>query len=194
MTSLIFSYALTRKLSETDMIGDAEIWGNYLWRFSFLINLPCMALGIVLYYGYKRCFPLKKNNRILSICICLGSLYLLWCLATGFNDIGGEYYSGIPSLFLFSVGFAGIIISQWFAHSRFIDNKVMALIGKNSYGIYFVHYLIIAVLFQYINSVFSWLLVYIITIVLSLIFGIASRKYFEEPCAKIGMKLLEKII
>lgn len=88
--SLIAGYGISGFLAFLDLGFEQTVWGSYVWTFGFLIELPCMLLGVVLYYIFGKVDIEKiRNKKCFSFSILLGSLYLVLCLTTGYNVLGG---------------------------------------------------------------------------------------------------------
>ena len=166
-------------------ILDKYVWDFYIINCSIIAQLPLVFLGIILFFvlnedGQKR----WKMSKFSSFITLLMSIYLIRCLLI--NNI-----VGFSTFALWGIAFIGIIISQCKHPIPIIQNRFFVILGKYSYGMYLFHYLIIKKIpyVSFSNDYFSWILNYIIVVIVTLVISILLTKYFEEPITKLFIKL-----
>lgn len=164
-------------------IIDEYIWDAYWGSFNIIVNLPAISFGIFMYFFLNRTSFIehfKGNKKIarsilfLSIYIILGQIY------------GTTLISRINGNVVFIICVGGIIISEMLCPSKIIDNNIMKYLGKYSYTIYLVHFLlmylfnkIMPVLFN--NNVLNWSIKYITVLLVSYLISVVLFKYIENP-------------
>lgn len=138
-----------------------------------------------------------RGNRKLARIILFSSLYVLFSLITGYRDIGSRYNMGISNLWLFSITFVFICISLEMYDNKVINNGVCAALGRNSYAIYFVHYILICVIQKYKPNIVAspaenWFVKFILITVVSYVIAIILNIVVEKPIHKLLDKLRKK--
>lgn len=188
--SMAVGYFACSVLNAAQLIEDTSVWSSYIWTFSIFVELPVYLLGIVIYYIFQsETLERLRGNKKLSKIILISSLYVLFCLITGYRDIGSRYNMGISSIWMFGIVFAFICIGLEIHDDKIINNFVCSALGQNSYAIYFVHYILICEIQKrkpvIVDSpAMNWFIKYVIVTVLSYI--IAKIANF---CSKTMMKL-----
>lgn len=196
--SVAIGYFVCSVLNAAQLIEDVGIWSSYIWTFSIFVELPCYLLGIVMYYVFQTStMEQLRGNRKLARIILFSSLYVLFSLITGYRDIGSRYNMGISNLWLFSITFVFICISLEMYDNKVINNGVCAALGRNSYAIYFVHYILICVIQKYKPNIVAspaenWFVKFILITVVSYVIAIILNIVVEKPIHKLLDKLRKK--
>lgn len=175
-------------------IPDEYIWSAYVANFGIISQLPVLMMGIFLYLFVRRvrgraCI---KDKTSVSVCILLFSIYLIIGEMLGVNKIGG-----VSDYFIFSLCFGGIILSQLLKKCVILDNKFFRTLGKNSYPIYLLHFLLIHfyeknINLTLVNEWVDWGIKYVIVLLCSYALAVILRKYIEEPVYLYIMPKLTK--
>lgn len=177
------SIYLTRRL-----IGNEGINGEFLSLF-FPSQLPVFALGIILYF-----IIIKQEKIKISIYNVL-ALVLLATISLTF-----KYYNLIfVDYLLFSYAFSVLIIIMSKVKIILLDNCITRFIGKISYSLYIIHFIVIFWLTKYhfnsllqgSSSVNFWLFL-LITIILSSVISYVTYLLIEKPFQNLGKKIISK--
>lgn len=194
--SIIVGYLLSSVLNAHPLLEDIQTWSSYMWTFSLMAQLPSMALGIMFYYIFNTDL-LKgfRHSRKLSYTLTILSLYLIACLTTGYRDLGGSYNIGISYMVLYSIAFSGIMLGLKLHDIKIINNCFFSSLGKRSYSIFLVHYLVIVMMntywpVTYFSIYVDWLVKYIATVIVSYGFSFISMKFIEIPFMNWGNKII----
>lgn len=178
LVSLVVCHFLPM-LEALNVIPDGYIWHHYITNYNLIAQLPVILLGIVLYFFLNNSLWLqgKKENKAVSYCILIFSIYVIYRL------INGSTFYGISQFGLWAIAFGGIIISQVLHPSIIICNRFFEFIGRYSYGIYLFHYLLIMKLpsVPISNIYLSWVINYMIILVSSLCLSIVLIDCIDKP-------------
>lgn len=144
---LILSIGITEILMNLQPLRDQYIWDGWVDTYSFVRQLPAFAVGILIYWIEKSIKESKKTIRLNKT----GYLFVFGGII-GFvftSLIERKYtshYFHIMLIGLLSISF-GLLLGGAVCHERKIfENSLLRKIGKNSYGIYLFHYLVIVVM------------------------------------------------
>lgn len=181
----------------------------FMW---FPSQLPIFALGLVLYFILFKDGNLKteienmENKKTVSyICIAI-SVYL--CIT--FSSQGNEIlkigkYELLPVYFLYGLFFIVLIYGLAVYPAKILVNKFTSFIGKISFSIYLIHFLIIKLTLPLIKNFFKTntffmnnssntlrlLFGYIIVLALSIPISYLTYKFIEEPMGNVGKKIIQ---
>lgn len=143
---LMLSFGITEILMNLQPLRDQYIWDGWVDTYSFVRQLPTFAVGILIYWIEKSVKESIKRIRLNEI-----GYGLLLAGIIGFVLIGlterkySNYYFHITLIGLLSISF-GLILSGAICQKRKIfESSFFREIGKNCYGIYLFHYLVIVV-------------------------------------------------
>lgn len=137
-------------------------YSGYFSNNSFIIQLPVLSFGIVLYFMKKDTFAVDKKNFFPSILVLCYMLLGLMYDYKGYFEVSRVVLIGLFACLIL------YLLSNYKFH--FIDNNFFSLFGKYSYTIYLFHYLILYVLWKnfsfnvYQNIIFSAFISLIIAI------------------------------
>jgi exopolysaccharide production protein ExoZ len=154
--------------------------------FNFFTQFICFVVGVE--YAAKN---FLKTFVAIFTYVILGTAFKLYYFSDFLMvaDNGAVHWTGIISficlVFLMVIKF--VTESKKFNHNNFIS-KVFIRVGRVTYTSYMVHFIIIDVLKEHINS-FSAELNVIIVAVITFSLSILIQKYTEEVWQKIGRDL-----
>lgn len=164
----------------------------YLWReflFYYLPSqLPIFALGILMYFLIEDSAGFKLISR-------KGILFFLILLPL---QVGSRFDFLYLNHIIFGIGFVifGKLLSE--GKLSFFSNTIIRYIGKISFSIYIVHFIVISWLakFHLLNLSDHFLIDYIIrfTLILSLSVVISTATYYliEIPFQNFAKKIIKK--
>lgn len=168
MASLFINECIVRLPSPLPEI-DYYIWKDYISAFCITAKLPVIALGIILFFLIKeRVLEQYIGRKYLSYLILGLGMFLLY------NLINGGSFPVITIYIVYGMVFMLIIFSQIIYPSKILCNKLFVIMGKNSYGIYLLHFFFIRLkVGKYVlklgieNPYCNWILGYVLIVGLS---------------------------
>lgn len=114
-----------------------DVWYNYVNIFCFLQEFPVILLGGMIYY-------LKKSGVINRIHFRISYACLFFALAgLGLLYTGSSKFYLFSDMFTWAVCFAILLIVQLCHPLPVLNNRLLSVFGKYSYGIYLCHLFII---------------------------------------------------
>ncbi|HZG84915.1 acyltransferase [Paenibacillus sp.] len=187
--SMIVCYGLGTILSKFSPIGSEQLWKNYLYLW--LPNqLPVFALGILLFFLWKRDnenkTPTKTQRILIFSLVAFVSLVLAYL---------GNKTTIVAVTFL--------VFSYVLSKRKLIlfVNKFWSSIGKISYSMYLVHFLVIEQIValgvgNQMEVHLRFILLYTLTIAITVAISMVTYRYVEQPSIdwsrKIGHKYQRK--
>ena len=171
-------------------VVDAEIYYGYFATFSPLAQFPVYMLGILIYNMIYKSLVLKnvKNKALFS-----GSMLIFALTILAGNILGMNQIKGITNYTLYGIVYAFIIISMYISKVVIVDNCIFNFIGKNSYGIYLIHMMVINLYEKNVKvdlNIKTWIIKYIIIFGISLVGAIIINKCIEKPISALFNKQL----
>lgn len=154
----------------------------------------CSVIGFILYY-YLREKQTNKYDYLISF-VCFVGYCLLWYL---YNQKIITYDGDIIRTILAFLLICTVIHTRII--KRFLESKIMLWLGKVSFSLYLIHYILIVSLSSFIvvsfHDIGPWILSFmnfLITIIVLLYFSWLSKTYIEDRIsAKICNYILLKI-
>lgn len=186
LSSLLFSILLPNIISRT--IGSQ--YTDVLFH-SLLLQMPYFALGIILYFIYFESKKLKilKPDIVIIILILLISLSIYIFKYLDLNLVN------VLAILM-------IVIYCMFYPAKLFNNVITRYIGRVSYSIYLLHFLVLFViqkinLFPTVDSLILNILIfvlrYIIATVISVLLSTITINTIEKPGQNIGKKIISNL-
>lgn len=149
---------------------------------SFPSELLVILLGVLVYYMYT-CIDNGgsfKSPKWFSVSVATFALFLMASFA--FNE---NYFLFFNNIFSFGVLFAMFLFSQLVYSLKVFNNRLLALIGKHSYGIYLSHIIILKYMNDYLGrykQIRLWrdLIGYFILVLASIIVSCITEKVLDQ--------------
>lgn len=186
--SLLFKIIIQEILIYNYYISSDFLWKIFLFYY-FPSQLPIFALGIIMYFliqNIQDIYTVSLKIKVLTV------ILIALQIGTSFNFL---FFNHIVFGVLFVL--FGIFLSN--GKLSFLSISVIRYIGKISYSMYILHFIVISWLSKFnlidfsqnylINYVLKVSLILVITITMSTI----SYKLIEEPFQKIAKKLILKL-
>lgn len=178
---------LNRILERVTAIPDENIRSAYFGTFGFISELPVWLTGILLYFIIKEnCLEGIKGRKGIAYAVLLLSAFQTWNLIANHSQF---------TLLFWSLSFIGLLISQEICPCTAFVNRFWKAVGRESYGIYLIHFLLIH-LYEHSRLVPEGGRVMKcageFVIIASVSYGMALllNRYFEKPC----IRFLEKVL
>ncbi|MBG6187904.1 acyltransferase family protein [Flavobacterium sp. CAN_S2] len=152
-----------------------DLFWQHLSNFWSLFNIDCMAIGGVfgvIYFDNHHKIKSILFNRLLFLAIVVFTLIFL-VFGVNFGFLHYEIYSI----------FFGVIIFNLACNERYknlLEYKPLNYLGNISYGMYMYHLIALQIGIQCGIYLKSNLVIYIITIPLTILFSSISYEYFEK--------------
>lgn len=144
---VVVSFLGTFLLSLLSPLKDAYIWNGWVYTYSFILHMPALGAGILLYYLDGLQLKREYSCMLCAISI-LGYIALSYLSAYGetIRLIRIAKISGFTLVFLF------FILGVQRSNNIVFHNRIWQTIGQNSYGIYLLHFLLIFVYAHFISD------------------------------------------
>jgi peptidoglycan/LPS O-acetylase OafA/YrhL len=159
---------------------------------NFYLNLPVFAVGVLVYLLFQKYKDLQDRRLgyyLLTIAVILMIAFLQV----------STYQNLLSVYFLASVAFGFLVFGLYFSKSRFLCNPVIRWIGKLSFSMYLVHFMVMHVL----TSLFpkglmgggsrAFLLAYSLVLVITVILSFATYFLIEKPGIALGKRIIERL-
>nr|MCR4788453.1 acyltransferase [Lachnospiraceae bacterium] len=161
--------------------ADEHVHQLFLGQFSIIPNLPVLFTGVLLFYLFKKkAVEPGNDNRVMSAAFIGMALMIAAGLVLGLNSL-----FLIPYTLLWAIVFALLILAMSYHPWALIDNPLFRLIGRNTYCIYLVHYLLIILYDRYIgstgNGTIDWIVKYAVITAVSLAISVIYTRFVDKP-------------
>ncbi|SHF34008.1 acyltransferase family protein [Dysgonomonas macrotermitis] len=155
---------------------------------NFLNQVPIFFLGIFAYHVTQ-----KKDYRVSPY-----TVVFLACVCLLFAHIPFPYY------FMWTIAFTALVIILSKYSLKAFSNKVLASVGKVSFSMYIIHFLVIMALnnFEFgrilpitgfISSLLNFILLYSIVAAVTFCLSNITYKFIEIPGQNLGRKIIKKL-
>lgn len=152
---------------------------TFLYNFWMLFNIDCMAIGGVIAYIKFNNLPILKyliNTRTFILTLIFLLMLILFGINFGFFHY--EIYASLFSILILNLACNKNI-------SNLLEFKILDYLGKISYGLYMYHVIAIFIIIKITNNS---LLIYLFSILSTIIIAHISYNYFEKPFLKMKKK------
>ena len=167
----------------------ANLIGREFLFYYLPAQLPIFAIGLIMYFLIEN----LENIRLVSSKLMLLSLVLLLL------QMGSAFDFLYLNHLVFSILFSIFIVVLSRGKLSFVSNKVLMYIGKISFSMYIIHFIIISWLkhFNLIDFFNDYLLNYITRLVLilllSIFFSTITFRLVEVPFQNLAKKIIRKM-
>jgi len=158
------------------------------WIFS---QLPVFTLGILLYHVVTR-YPDKNENLATPLVLLSLFLFAAFIKVETFSDL-------LPQHFLFGAAFFLFALSLHFSPQKIFVNKATTWIGKLSFSIYLVHFMVLKIVGTYVSDRYilegntGFAIAFLVVTVISVGISYVTYKLIELPGISLGKRIIEKI-
>lgn len=190
ITSKLLTVLITRVLSPHYKVSQQYLISGftYSWFFS---QLPIFILGILLYQVIIR-FPEKNNQIAFPLLLISFLLFYSFLGASTFADM-------LPNHFLYGLAFFVFSLSLHFQPQIFLVNKITTFIGKLSFSMYIVHFMVLKLAGPFLTSKLApqgnveFLAMYLIVALLTISVSFFTHKFIETPGINLGKRIVATI-
>ena len=190
ITSKILSKLIIHFISPHYKVSQQYLVDGFLYSW-FFSQLPIFILGILLYQLVIK-FP-EKNEQI-----ALPLLLISFLLFYSFLDVN-TFSNLLPNHFLYGMAFFLFSLSLHFHPRVLFVNRTTVLIGRLSFSIYIVHFLVLKMIGPFLIGRLStqgnieFLTIFIIVTALSIGVSFFTHKFIETPGINVGKKMIGRI-
>lgn len=169
-----------------------DIRSGYMF-YSFPNQLPIFCLGICLYFLLKNKISISDKTSKHSNLAVIISLVLLLLLSIN-GGIGGPYF---PSHLIYGLLFVLLAYGLGTNSNNILINKFSIFIGQISFSMYIIHFFVVDLVSKYItvnlqefmHSEIILIIVFLITLTVSVPLAYLSYKYIELPGIRLGKRI-----
>jgi peptidoglycan/LPS O-acetylase OafA/YrhL len=194
-TTLLISILLSQLGERFILVQNDELWSEFLYLW--LPNqIPIFGLGIILFFLRDRLELISPRYRkLISIVILLACLSL-WLVFT-FSE---EFF--IPYHFICGILFLGLISALTIYPLKVFVNVYMIFLGKMSYSLYLIHPVFLPLSQKFANYAlkrdylfieFHFILVFIFTLLGSILISFVTYNIIEIPAQDFGKKYILRL-
>lgn len=166
-------------------------WFLYFWLPN---QMPVFMLGVCLYH------LLRKERHLNPISTHLVALAGLLCMFPVFLLVRKYDSSGFfPEHLVIAVLFSVLVFAMSQNKISLLDNRVTRFLGKISFSMYLFHFIVLdlcAAIWKRIafgGPVIQLILLYSMTLLLSILVSLISYRLIEQNGVRIGSRLIEKL-
>lgn len=181
-------WILEKVMMKFKIISIDSIWNDYVEIIGFHAEFPVILLGILVYYVVKY---IRNDLKIIHkkffsfSCFCTSFILAIIKISNGNNFVV------FNTVFSFGIIFFIIFIGQMIYPIKIISNRLWALFGKHSFGIYLLHIFIIRLwnrlgIRRESNRLVPQILSYVLLVCLTLFLSLISEYVLENK----GVNLL----
>lgn len=158
----------------------------------FFSQLPIFLLGLLLYHLIKK-YPSadKKTASLLR--------WLSFFLSLAFLETQ-TFQNLLPQHFLYGIAFMIFSLSLYYSPNAFFVNRLTLSLGRLSYSIYLIHFLIIDILKKIVsNDLFlkgnlGFFLAFILVLALSMFISCITYNVIEYPGINLGRYIVRRVV
>ncbi|WP_282069502.1 acyltransferase family protein [Olleya namhaensis] len=188
IVTLLIKLVVQEFLIQFQMIPSDHIWREFIY-YNLTSQLPVFAIGIIMFFlieNFKNFNLVSKKIKILSIILLL-------------LQVGSKFDFLFVNHIFFAIIFLvfGVILSK--GYLGFISNKVILYIGKISFSMYIIHFIVISWLkyFNFIdftkNAILNYSIRLLLVVVISVVFSTVTYKLIEVKFQELGKKIIVKL-
>ena len=159
-----------------------------LWLFG---QLPVFLLGILLFHVLRK---YKSADSQTAWLLVVWAVFLFFA----FLEVG-TYRNLLPAHILYAVAFVLFILGVYCHPHKFVVNPITVFIGKLSFSIYLVHFMVLYQLGKRLPDKFSpdgdldFLLVFLLVLFISVGISYLTYRFIEVPGINLGKKIIGKL-
>jgi peptidoglycan/LPS O-acetylase OafA/YrhL len=196
ITTLSLSFLCKHLMINLEIIGDNSLREKYLFYW-FPNQLPIFALGIFLFFILKNKLVVPSSSNIPRKTIMVSNLLIFGSIAIiallGVLGGGGKLF---PIHFIFGISFVVLAYGLAVNEKHFLVNRLTVFIGKISFSMYLIHFIVLDVVNKVITdsvgkvlpSELTLSLVFVGTLIITVVLSNISYKFVEVPGIKLGRK------
>ena len=186
--ALVFKLVLQEVFIQMPLISESTVWREFLFYY-FPNQLPVFALGIILYFlitDVKSLHTVSKSLKILAFVL------LLIQAGTTFDFLYMNHLVISSGMLLFCW-----LLSQ--GNLKFISNAFIRYIGKISFSLYLVHFVVIGWLIKFdwidfsSHALINYGIRFMVLLFFSMLISSITYTYVEVPFQRLGSKLIRHL-
>lgn len=160
-----------------------------LWIFS---QLPVFGFGIFVFFMINRFKTVKR--QFIGVVLFIISIFL----AAAFLQIY-TYQSLNPQYIAYGFVFSLLALALHFSNIPIIDNPIFRWIGKLSFSIYILHFVVLKLLMIAFNGLFpitgdpGTLTLFLTGLILSSVISFITYSFVEKPGIEIGKIIIAQL-
>ncbi len=186
LLTIIFVFNLLIQITLKNYFN-VEVSNGSFYYYSILNQLPVFFLGMILY--------IYEDNEKFKSFFNVYTFLIFTVFAMYFYKSHDSYSFGFVPLFS-ALSFLSLYYIVQESNLRKV--QILAFIGKISYSMYILHFIVIHYLVKFFepillniaNTYFTLIILYILTIIVSFVLGIISEKFIEKNGIKYGNYLI----
>ena len=161
---------------------------TFLWFFS---QLPVFILGILLYHIIIK-YPHSDKRTALFLLATSLFLFAAFLTVHTYGDL-------LPKHFLYGLAFLIFSLSLHYFPHKFFVNGFTVLIGRLSFSIYLVHFMVLNIMkvifydgFTFEGNI-GFILAFVLVLVMSICISYVTHKAIEIPGINLGKYIVKKL-
>jgi peptidoglycan/LPS O-acetylase OafA/YrhL len=194
LLSIILQQVLVGFLREHPaMISGNHIYlANHFFYFWFFAQLPVFGLGILTFLLFQQI----KNKKDPKLGLTLLALSLFLCFAFLKTD---SYLDLIPRHIFYALAFMPLALGLYHAPIKLLVNPVTKWIGKVSFSIYLVHFLVLDAMIQVMpdgflpNKTLGFGVAFLIATLVSALISMVTYRLIEVTGIQLGKYLIHRL-
>lgn len=162
---------------------------TYFWFFT---QLPIFGIGILVFHLFTRYRKIQDRNLGYILLVAAFFLMIAFLKTDTFQNL-------IQQTFLMAIGFAFLALGMYFSNTKVLVNPIITWIGKISFSVYLVHFIVLHFTRQIFPGDFpiqgnlGTIIGYFTILIPSLGISTLTYRFIEKPGMQLGKLVIQKL-
>lgn len=179
ISSVLLSFIFQAVLLQFQPLPDEWVWDSYVNTIFFFSQLPSMTMGYLLFYLERNTHVMNRlRERKIKYAVLMIAGICIYLVTTVMAPNRGQ-------IILYTISYSLIILCVIAKPIKIIENQLFITLGKNSYEIYIIHYLLIQLYerkckaicrYNSINIIIEFIVILLVSFIVTYIIKLFYRR------------------